>query len=362
MKLLVVAGEPSGDLRAAELLRELRKRSEIHAFGMGGDRMLAEGVDLQFHHRDLSVMGFLEVLTSLPKLLGVARALKRRALAESPDAVVLVDYPGFNLRFASWAHSQGLRVIYYVSPQLWAWGKGRMRKVRSCVDLMITLFRFERDLYRNNGVNVFWSGHPLVDEIPEPLPEEGADLALLPGSRSQEVRHLLPPMIGAFELLRDRGLVERASIAVSPYLDESAYGPVLDHPRIRGCTDIESALLRCRAAVVCSGTATLETALYGRPFVIGYRTSLVSYLLARMLVRDLDHIGMANLVAGKEVAPELVQRRASAEGLAEALDPLLRSVEARERAREGLEEVRKALGPPGSASRAAARITEELGG
>lgn len=362
MKLLVVAGEPSGDLRAAELLHELRKHEEIQAFGMGGDHMLAEGVDLQIHHAELSVMGFLEVISSLPRILGAASALKRRAMAESPDAVLLVDYPGLNLRFASWAHSKGLRVIYYVSPQLWAWGRGRLRRVRRNVDLMITLFRFEQDLYLDRGINAYWCGHPLVDRIPEPLPEGGTDLALFPGSRKQEVCRLLPPMMAAFEILRERGFVDRARIAVSAQLDESDYGPALAHPLIELCPDPESALRPSLAAAVCSGTATLETALYGRPFVVAYRTSLATYLLARLLVRGVRRIGMANLVAGTEVAPELVQRRASAAEIADALDPLFRNQDAYHGSRKGLLAVREALGPPGAAARAAARIAEELRG
>jgi lipid-A-disaccharide synthase len=320
--------------------------------------MSAAGVSLAANARDFSVMGFTDVLASLGRLARLERLLRRECLAMRPDALLLVDYPGLNMRLARWAGRRGLRVIYYVSPQLWAWGRGRVRAVARDVDLMIPLFRFEDDFYRRRGVRSFWGGHPLVDAIPREAPG-GCGLALLPGSRPSEVRGLLGPMLGCLDLLRASGDGRPATVAVPPWMDGSIYEPA----RAAGCATgtAEQALSTARAALVCSGTATLETALRGIPFVLMYRTSALDYALARLLVRGLDGICLASIAAGGKVAEELIQNRATARKAFEAVTPLLADGPARETSLAAVRSVRAALGPPGGAARAAARIAEELG-
>lgn len=359
---MFVAGEPSGDRRAAELLAALRAITPFSAFGLGGDLMIAEGFEVVHHLSDYSVMGFYEVAAALPRILRLERSLRREAGERAPDAVVLVDYPGFNMRFARWAARRGIPVIYYISPQLWAWGSGRVRKVRRSVDLMITLFGFEAEFYRQRGVRARWAGHPLVDAIPEPDSGSSTEghLALLPGSRNQEVSRLAPEMLGALRRLMDSGAVAEGAVAVSDHVSKQAYAGLTELPGVRSCGSVGEALEGAAAALVCSGTATLECALHGVPFAIAYRTSTLTYLIARALIRRLDSIGMPNLVAGRRVVDELVQTDATAAAMAESVGPLCIDGAARERCLAGLADVREALGPPGAADRAAEAVMEEL--
>jgi lipid-A-disaccharide synthase len=363
MRLLAVAGEPSGDHRGGELLRELRGIAPgVSVYGMGGDAMASEGMELLYSMSDYSVMGFSEVVRSLPSLRRLEQGLRGQCSARRPDCVLLIDYPGFNLRFARWAHGQGIPVVYYVSPQIWAWARGRVRKVHRNVDLMITLFEFERDFYVRRGVNAVWSGHPLADS--SACPGTGGRepvVALLPGSRTQEVGRLLPEMLGAFGILRDRGLAERAVVARSAGADASLYRTAGRADDVELADSVHDALSVSRAALVCSGTATLETAVHMVPMVVCYRTSMLTYLLARLLVRGVDRIGMVNIVAGRDVAPELIQGSATASRMAEEAGRLLADGPSRDSALEGLGTVKGRLGPPGGARRAAEALVRFLG-
>jgi lipid-A-disaccharide synthase len=359
MLIFVSAGEPSGDLRAAELCSELSRAAPVEFFGLGGDAMSDAGVDLSAHIRDYSVMGFSAVISSLGRILSLERMLKRQCIEKRPDAVLLVDYPGMNLRLAAWARRRGFRVIYYVSPQFWAWGGWRVRSIAGSVDLMITLFSFEARFFADRGVRSIWSGHPLVDLIPQPSPG-GDSLALLPGSRPEEVSRLLDPMLDCVELLKRRGDDREILVAVPP----SAPAELYSRAKAMGCRLVGGtapALEHARAALVCSGTATLETALHGVPFVLMYRTSRLNYALARTLVRGVDRICLASIAAGEDVAAELIQGGATPGKALDALLPLLSDTVERRRAVRSLESVRKALGPPGGAARAASGILEYLG-
>ncbi len=363
MKLVVSAGDPSGDVRAGELLRELNSIARVSVSGLGGDNLRRAGADILFHLDSYSVMGFAEVISSLGKLRKLRRDLRAHILESDPDAVLLVDYPGFNIPLAEWAADRGFRVIYYISPQLWAWGSGRVRRIRRSVDLMMTLFRFEVDFYEKRGVRAVWTGHPLADSIPAPL-QQGltGKLALLPGSRRQEVSLLLEPMVEAFGILRREGLVNRATVAVTPGVPFEVYGNALAAEGVTTADSVKEALDGAASAVVCSGTATLETAMWGVPFIIAYRTSPLTYLLARLLVRGVRNIGMANLVAGRQFAGELIQSQVTPGAIAEGTRPLLKEGPARRTALEGAVLVRKALGPPGSSARAAELVVREAGG
>lgn len=362
MRIVISAGDPSGDVRASELIRQLSTMTTLSVSGLGGRNLREAGADTVFDLDSYSVMGFAEVLSSMGSILRLRRDMRSHILETDPEVLLLVDYPGFNIPLAQWAKKRGIRVIYYISPQLWAWGSGRVRKIGSSVDLMITLFKFEVDFYRERGVNARWAGHPLADAIPAPLEcAPGDRIALLPGSRVQEVSRLLPEMAGAFGILRDRGVASDAVIAVSPGVPRELYAPFLEDRNTEGAGSVAEALEGTAAALVCSGTATLETAMWGVPFVIAYRTSPLTYLLARLLVRGVSSIGMANLVARTPFAEELIQGGATPGALASAVEPLLREGEARDAVMEGTRSVREALGPGGSSRRAAEMIMESAG-
>jgi len=361
VRLFAVAGEPSGDVRAAELLGELAKIGQLDVAGMGGPRMAAAGAVLSERMEAHSVMGFAEVLRSAAAFAALERRLHEACLDFSPDAMLLVDYPGFNLRFAKWASRKGLKVIYYISPQIWAWGGWRVPAIRESVSLMVTLFEFEHEFYRSRGIRSTWSGHPLVDAIPVTAPG-GRSIAVLPGSRAQEVSRLLPVMLDAARRLVADGSADGVVVARSGNLPESLYDRCSSQPGVGLADGTSEALAGARGAFVCSGTATLETSLHGIPFVVLYRTSPVTYGLARLLVRGVDRICLASIAAGIEAAPELIQGRVTAARAAEALRPLLADGPRRDGSLAGLARVRASLGAPGAAARAAAAIAGFLEG
>ncbi|MBN1434173.1 lipid-A-disaccharide synthase [Candidatus Fermentibacterales bacterium] len=366
-RLFVCAGEPSGDARAAELIRELGAVRDIEVMGFGGPELESSGARLVDRMSGYAVMGFWEVLAGLPALVRLYRRLRRSIIEWAPDALVLVDYPGMNLRLARWASRRGIPVVYYVSPQIWAWGSGRVRSVARHVTLMLTLFRFEKDFYDSHGAKAVWVGHPIVDALreqswppsEEPVPQR---LAILPGSRAQEVRRNLPVMLDALRILLEGGVVSEASLSVHTGLDPALYDSAGEFPCLTRTFSVPDALRGASAAAVCSGTATLETALRGVPLVVVYRTSPVTYLLARLLVRGVRQIALANLVTGSASIPELIQGKATGPAIALALEQLIRSdVQERSTLASKLAGVREALGPPGAAARAAAEVDRLLG-
>jgi len=360
MRIVISAGDPSGDVRAGELLMELAKITDIQVSGLGGRCIQDAGGDILFNLDEYSVMGFAEVLTSLGKFRRLRHEMRSHIESTGPDVLLLVDYPGFNIPLAGWAKKNGYKVIYYISPQLWAWGRGRVKKIRRSVDLMITLFGFEVEFYLEHGVRAVCSGHPLADSIPAPNESStGGKIAYLPGSRRQEVSLLLRPMIESFVLLRDSGTAAEASIAVSPDVPPELYNAAEGVDGVSLDRSVENALNGSSAAVVCSGTATLETAMWGVPFVITYRTSGLTYFAARMLVRGVSNIGMANLVTGIPVATELIQKNVTADRIRDSLVPLLSDTDARRASLSGMKRVRDALGKSGSSARAARFVLEE---
>lgn len=360
MKIVVSAGDPSGDVRGGELLEELRKLTPIEVSGLGGSHIEKAGGNIVFSLGEYSVMGFAEVLSSLGKFRELRREMRSHILSVDPDVLLLVDYPGFNIPLAVWAKKRGYRVIYYISPQLWAWGRGRVKKIRRSVDLMITLFKFEVDFYTEHGVRAVCSGHPLADSIPKPFESNPCtEIAFLPGSRRQEISLLLEPMMDSFVLLRDSGVISGASVAVSPDVPQDLYETAAGVDGVRLVNSVEDALENASAAVVCSGTATLETAMWGVPFIITYATSPLTYFLARILVRGVSSIGMANLVAGSKIAVELIQKDVHPENIVRYVTPLLQDTEVRRKSLNGMKLVRNALGEEGSSERAARYILEE---
>jgi len=371
--LLVVAGEASGDLHAARLLRELaRRRPEIRAFGLGSDELRAAGADLLADSREIAVVGIAEALSVLAR----AREIFDRLLAEverrRPEVALLVDFPEFNLRLARALRWRGVRVAYYVSPQIWAWRRSRVRTVADCVDRMLVLFPFEEAFYEREGVPVTHVGHPLVDEVPdlphawESVPAGGlperARIALLPGSRRSEIAALLPGMLAAVAQLSARLAVQPVLIR-APSIDGATLRPLLDAAPGLAVEVVDreraAAVASCHLALCASGTATLETGLLGTPMLVLYRLSTWTWMLARLLVR-VPHVSLVNLVLERRAAPELLQGGAAPERVAAAAERLLRSRAEIDAQRADLAELRGRLGRPGASARAAAEVERLL--
>jgi lipid-A-disaccharide synthase len=364
-KLLIIAGEASGEKHAADLVHCLKQYGrEMTFFGIGGDAMAKEGVSLLYHIRQLSVLGIAEVIRHLPLIRRVQRDIKA-ALSQGVDAVILVDYPGFNLRIARMAKSMGIPVIYYISPQLWAWGEKRVGKIRRDVDLLLVLFRFEVDFYAAHDIEAHFVGHPLVDQVQiEPdiasfrirhgLPDEKPLLGLFPGSREMEVRKLLPVMVKAARLLEKKYPLTPV-LGCASQLPESLYRETAGEG-LRMITGASHVLMKhSHCAIVASGTATLELGYLQTPMTVLYAVSPLTYWLGKRLVK-IDTIALANIVAGEKVVPELIQHAITPESVfAETAryfeDPAYyRSVKDR------LGRIAPALGAAGASRRAAEKI------
>jgi lipid-A-disaccharide synthase len=371
-RLLVSCGEPSGDLYAADLVRHLRGRmaSPPDVFGLGGDRLAAEGARLLAHVRDLAVVGLWEVVSHLPRFRGIFRDLLAEVDRERPDLAVLVDYPDFNLRVARALHRRRIPVVYYVSPQVWAWRPRRMSAIRDHVAHMIVIFPFEAKVYEEAGVPVTFVGHPLVDIVaPERdrngfLAGNGLDparpvLALLPGSRRKEIAHNLPPLAGAVRLLAQRRPDLQFLAAVAPSIDPRTLRAGLPANVALVQDRTHAVLSAANAAVVASGTATVEAALLGTPMVVVYRLSALTYHLGRRFVK-VPHVAMVNLIAQKAIVPELIQDAFTPERVADAVLPLLGP--AGDEMRQALAEVRRRLGASGASARAAEVVISILTG
>jgi lipid-A-disaccharide synthase len=362
-KLAVVAGEASGDLHASEVIRELKKlRPDLTMFGIGGDLLAAEGMEILHHARGMAIVGLFNVIRHLGMFRRVFKELVARIERDRPDAVLLVDYPDFNLRLAKKCRQLGLRVIYYISPQLWAWRQGRVKEIARNVDEMIVIFPFEETFYRQHGVSVTYVGHPLIEQLAgvptrSGKPGDPVRIALLPGSRRMEVAALLPPMIDAVRLLRKDRRIE-AFVIQAPTIGREEIDSIF---RAAGETaiavvdgDRRRALAGADIALSSSGTATLESAILNVPVVVMYRLSPATHWLARKLVR-LPHFSLVNIVAGKEVVPELLQDQVRGEAIAIAARRLLEPD--RYSATKGeLALVRAKLGEPGASRRAAEKI------
>jgi lipid-A-disaccharide synthase len=372
-RIFLVAGEPSGDLQAARLAAALARRDpDLVLSGVGGPAMRQAGVTTVIDIEELSVMGIAEVVGALARM----RRIYRRILAEMdsphpPDLLVLVDFPEFNLLLARAAKRRGLRVLYYVSPQVWAWRRRRVRKIRERVDAMIVLFPFEEAFYVAHGVRARFFGHPLAEavaasrspsETRERLgtPADGALVALLPGSRAKEVDRHLPLMLGAARLV---GARVRFAIARAPNIDRGRLERAASEAGVDVAiveNDTYNLLAAADAAAVASGTATVEAALLGCPHVVVYKTSALTYAVARALVRT-RYIGMPNIILDAPVAPELIQGRASPSALAAALRRFLDDPVYARSVRERLSGVRDVLVRPQAADRAAEYALELLG-
>jgi lipid-A-disaccharide synthase len=370
LELLVVAGEASGDLHGARLVSELHRLIPgLSVFGLGGDELRAAGLDPVAHSAEISVVGITEVLRILKRAREVFAALLAEVDRRRPAAAVLIDFPDFNLRLAKELKKRGVPVVYYISPQVWAWRRGRVKTIAQVVDRMLVLFPFEVDFYRRFGVDVVHVGHPLVDEVPQ-LPSawergepsrEPYRVALLPGSRVSEVEALLPVMLKAVRRLAEDLPVEarliRAATVPQEMLEEEIE---LSGLPVRIISENRfAAIADSHLALCASGTATLEVGLLGTPMVMLYRLGRWTYLVAKLLVH-LPYVSLVNLVLGRKVVPELVQGAASPERIALEAEQLLLDERERDEMRAALAEVRGRLGSGGASRRAAAEIAELL--
>jgi len=367
---MISCGEPSGDLYAGALAAEiLRAAPGTVISGLGGDHLRDAGASLVEHFGGISVTGLLEVARLLPKTYATYRRLVQHAAAHRPDVFVAIDFPDFNFRLAGAMRKLGIPVVYYISPQLWAWRPGRMKTMRAIADRVLVIFEFEKAIYEQAGVPVDWVGHPLLDVMAprEPagalLQRAGLDpshpvVALLPGSRRNELREILPRLVDAALLIRKTIPDVQFIVARAPHLSGDLFAPLAalgpvglveqqaDH--VLGAADL---------AIVASGTVTVQAALHECPMIVVYRLSPVTYRLGRRFVR-VDTFAMANLVAGRRVVPELIQDAFTPEAVADHAIALLREPQRRDAMRQDLQRVRAAIGPPGASARAARIVLE----
>lgn len=364
MKLYVIAGESSGDLHAAGLIRELRHRiPHLQVRGMGGKQLMAEGVELSQDYAGLNFMGFIEVVKNLPVILRLMKHIKTDILRWKPDAILLVDYPGFNLRMAEFCKKNGIRVFYYISPQLWAWKENRVKNVKKYVDEMLVILPFEEAFYARHGIRVHYVGHPLLDAIQRFKAKDTSVLhfdkpviALLPGSRRGEVSAMLPVMLEAATAFKHQYAIV---VAGAPSLTSSFYHSFLkDYPHVKLVENQTYALLHIAyAALVTSGTATLETALFNVPQVVCYKGSRISYEIAKRLIK-VNYISLVNLILDKPVVKELIQHELTVKHVQQELEHILG--EGRDSMLQEYQILRSALGESGASSRAAETLASCL--
>jgi len=374
MKYYIIAGEASGDLHGSNLIKALHRQdtnAEIRCWG--GDRMQAAGATLVKHYRELAFMGFVEVLTHLGEIYDNIKFCKKDILEFKPDVLVLIDYPGFNLRIAEWARQQGLRIAYYSSPQVWAWKENRVKKIKRDVDKMLVILPFETDFYKKWDYNVTYVGHPLIEvvsheknEVPiKPITDKPI-IALLPGSRSQEIKVKLPIMLQVVKYFPDYCFV----IAQASAQPDSLYNEIIAQhlPSMGGAggrpllvkDQTYNLLKQAKAGLVTSGTATLETALFGLPEVVCYKGNPISFWLATKLV-DVKYISLVNLIMDKEVVRELIQDDLNEANLKAALERVLYDEAYKKELKQDYETLWHKLGDKNASDLAAKEIIELAG-
>lgn len=354
MKYYIIAGEASGDLHASNLMKELARLDAQAQFRCwGGDLMQAAGGKLIKHYSSLAFMGFTEVLLNLRTILKNLAFCKKDIEAYNPDVIILVDYPGFNLRVAKFAHQKGIKVFYYISPQIWAWKQSRVHEIKRYVDKMFVILPFEKEFYASHGMEVDFVGHPLHDAIAGDKTladttdfraqhhlDEIPIIALLPGSRKQEIERVLPVMLSVINGFPDYQFV----VAGVSSVGEGFYDKLLQNQDVKIVFDNTRVLLRnSQAALVTSGTATLETAMLGIPEVVCYKGGQISYLIACQLIK-VPYISLVNLIAGREVVKELIQGELNSRSLSIELRRILPGEEGRERMIEDYNELNRKLG------------------
>jgi len=368
-RVMIIAGEASGDLHGSGVVRELKRLSPaVDVYGVGGDKMKREGMDLIYHINELGFMGFMEVLKHLPFIKTMEHTLEQIIKFKRPDVLVLIDYPGFNLRFARIAKRYDVQIVYYISPQVWAWHRSRVKIIRSFVDTMLVIFPFEADFYRSEGIDAEFVGHPLLEVLDSKLDrknfcrrfsldEQKPIVALLPGSRKQEIDSIFPEMLSAARMMSARNNAEIV-VGIAPTLEEEYFRTIYN---VKGVHFVKGMTYEVMAnadfAFVTSGTATLETACFETPMFVVYKTSWLTYLIGRALVR-VKNIGLVNIAAGKMIVPEFVQQRAAAKKMAHAAMKLLNDKKRLEDMKAELSKVKVLLGTAGASRRVAERVLQ----
>lgn len=368
MKYYIIAGEASGDLHGSNLIKELRKLDTTASIRCwGGDQMEAAGATVVKHYRDLAFMGFVEVIKNLPAIFRNLSFCKKDIISFSPDVLVLIDYPGFNLRIAKWAKQQRIKIAYYISPQVWAWKESRVTTIKHCVDKMLVILPFEKEFYEKWNYKVEYVGHPLVEVIkdfiqskeisPALTPDKGDGIiAILPGSRKQEILMKLPVMLEQTLNFPTYKFI----VAKAPGIPDEFYDELLSRYDAGSVVNKTYALLsQSNAALVTSGTATLETALFGVPEVICYKGNNLSYLIARKLIK-IKYIGLVNLIMNKEVVKELIQDEFNSKNLKNELSEILFNQDKIERVKNDYADLMKLLSKGGNASANAAAAVYKL--
>lgn len=367
-KIFILAGEPSGDLHGSNLVKALKtKRKDLTIEGWGGDKMEAQGVNILKHYRDMAFMGFIEVIANIRTIKKNFKAIEKHLETSPPDVLILIDFPGFNLRVAKFAKKLGIKVVYYISPQIWAWKQGRVHQIKKVVDRMMVILPFEKDFYAKWDYAVDFVGHPLLDEIEnyqlneQPITAEleieknKPIVALLPGSRQQEVKNMLEIMKAMPPQFPEANFV----IGKAPSLDLSFYNEVLKGTRIKVYNNTYQLLQQSHAALVTSGTATLETALFEVPQVVCYKASAISYAIAKRLVKGIKYISLVNLIADKELVKELIQEGLNEKNLKRELEAIMKG-QKREQLLSEYKALKEKLGGTGASNNAAEIVLDEL--
>lgn len=378
LRLMIVAGEASGDKHGAHLveaMRTLRPDLRLEFFGAGGDEMRAAGVETIVDVRELAIMGALEIAAALPKFLRVFKQLREAAQQRHPDAVILIDWPEFNLRLAKKLKRDGQRIFYYISPQVWAWRSYRVNAIKRDVERMLVILPFEQDYYQKAGVKVEYVGHPLLDSVRvtasraefcsrHKLDPERPIVAMLPGSRRKEVAYILPPMIEAARELQQTRPDLQIVIALAPTIAQEQIELITSQYQLPSnslliTNDTYNAIAAAELAIVASGTATLETAIIGTPLIVVYKASALNWRIFWPLI-NVPFVGMPNLIAGREIAPELLQDSLTGSKLAACIAEFVNDEARLIQARRDLEEVKNKLGECEASRRAAQCLLESL--
>jgi len=371
--IMILAGEPSGDIHGGHLCRELKNISPgIQLFGMGGPKMEEAGFEVVHRIGDTGVVGFWEVYKELGKYWKIFKKMVAVMEERRPDAVILIDYPGFNIRFARKAHQLGIKVYYYISPQLWAWGQWRIKKIRRYVDKMLVIFPFEKEFYNSHGIEAEFIGHPLIGTLNLDLSKEECQkhlgitsspvIGLLPGSRRGEIEKILPILIETAKILQEKipeakFILPIASIELRPLIEDQLKQTSVKIRTREGSG--KEIIVASDLLILASGTVTLEASVYLTPMIIVYKISFFSWLMGKILIK-IPFIGLVNIVRGQKIIPEFIQYQARPEAVAQAGLEILTQPEIRERMIGELKIVRDKLGRPGAATRAAAVITNSL--
>lgn len=374
-KILIIAGEPSGDLHASNLVKNLKILDpNLQFFGLGGDMSKNAGVDTIFDISKLALVGLLEVWKNIITVGKVYKGILNKIDAEKPDLAILVDYPGFNLRLAKELKKRNIPVAYYISPQVWAWGRDRINIIKKCVSKILVFFKFEEELYKTYDIDVAFVGHPLLDTVKTSrskddtlktyaLSKDKITIALLPGSRANEINALLPTMVHSAELIHEKIGNTQFVIAKYPGLPVEIYKEIIGDSGIDikiAEGDTHNVVGAADFAIVTSGTATLETAIIGTPLIIVYKASALTYI-AYKFVATIPFIGIVNIIAGREIAPELLQHNCTPENVSATVVSILSDQKKLKSMKQDLIGVKLSLGSPGASINAAKAVLSMLG-